>query len=255
MSVINKQRKGQNTLIGALVGMGPRSTGLFYDHVMAKATEIYGAKNDMDFPKMMLSSVPTPFLPGEKLDLSAMERILVKAAQELALVNPNFIVMPCNIAHQYILAMQTAIPNIPILNMIKLTVNRVIDVISDIKNTKVGLIATQATVNTSLYQSQLTKKNLETFHSRTLQSKVTKLLTELKIHGLSDKAEILWTNVTNVLKTNDCTHAIIACTDISPCFSSFNNANLEFIDSLATLAHATISKYLSGIGNRQKIST
>ena len=47
----------EKVIIGALVGMGPNSTSLFYDCVMEYARKLYGAKLDIDFPEMILISL------------------------------------------------------------------------------------------------------------------------------------------------------------------------------------------------------
>lgn len=69
-------------IIGALVGMGPNSTAPFYDAVMNYARKLYGAKNDMDFPEMVMISLPTPFVPGVELDHSQMISILTDAVEK-----------------------------------------------------------------------------------------------------------------------------------------------------------------------------
>lgn len=47
--------------IGVLAGMGPRSTAPFVDMLVTECHIGYGAKYDMDFPKMHIISLPTPF--------------------------------------------------------------------------------------------------------------------------------------------------------------------------------------------------
>ena len=48
-------------MIGILTGMGPKSTGPFIDQVVSAFQSLTGAKNDIDFPPMMIYSLPTPF--------------------------------------------------------------------------------------------------------------------------------------------------------------------------------------------------
>ncbi len=47
--------------IGILAGMGPKSTAPFIDQVVTECQTRYGAGNDMDFPPMMIHSIPAPF--------------------------------------------------------------------------------------------------------------------------------------------------------------------------------------------------
>lgn len=47
-------------IIGILAGMGPRSTAPFIDLVIDECQRQYGAQNDIDFPSMMIYSLPAP---------------------------------------------------------------------------------------------------------------------------------------------------------------------------------------------------
>jgi aspartate racemase len=47
--------------IGILAGMGPRSTAPFLELVYDECQMQYGAKNDIDFPEIVVFSWPTPF--------------------------------------------------------------------------------------------------------------------------------------------------------------------------------------------------
>ena len=69
--------KGDETMIGILAGMGPKSTGPFVDTVVAGCQTIYGAKHDMDFPHMMIYSCPTPFYIDRPIDHEAMKKRLL----------------------------------------------------------------------------------------------------------------------------------------------------------------------------------
>lgn len=50
--------------VGILAGMGPRSTAPFIDLVVTEYQVQYGARVDIDFPKMMICSQPAPFYEG-----------------------------------------------------------------------------------------------------------------------------------------------------------------------------------------------
>ena len=62
----------QQPTIGILAGMGPRSTAPFIDLVLTECQSQYGATNDIDFPKMMICSLPAPFYPDRPTDHAAM---------------------------------------------------------------------------------------------------------------------------------------------------------------------------------------
>ncbi len=224
--------------IGALVGMGPNSTGPFYDSVMNYARSLYGARFDIDFPEMVLVSLPTPFYPDRVIDDAAMMARLTDGIVILNQAEVDFIVIPCNVVHQYCAQMQSLTP-IPILNMIDLVVTAL-----DVPvGTKVGLIATTPTIRSKLYQDKLAAKGFEVFHTDDLQMKVIALLTELKQSQQSAHALALWSELVHDLDRNGCTHAVIACTDITPCIE-WAHSKICFVDSGDVLAKAAIEEYI-----------
>lgn len=225
--------------IGALVGMGPNSTGIFYDKIMEYARIIYNAKYDIDFPEMVMISLPTPFYPDRDINDEEMKAKLAEGIRVLALTEADFIVIPCNIVHKYYKFMQS-LTQIPILNIIDITVA---SLTNKSFNTKVALIATTPTIKSHLYQDKINSEKITFFHNTMLQDKVIILLMELKAFKLSNHAIALWKELITYLEIQDCTHAVIACTDISVCINS-QRTNIEFVDSNDLLAKMTIQKYL-----------
>lgn len=85
--------------IGVLAGMGPRSTAPFVDMLIQACQDLYDARNDMDFPKMHIISLPTPFYPGIPVIDRDMANALKRGIAELVKVGVDLIVVPCNLAH------------------------------------------------------------------------------------------------------------------------------------------------------------
>ncbi len=224
--------------IGALVGMGPNSTGPFYDSIMNYARSLYGARFDIDFPEIVLVSLPTPFYPDRAIDDAAM---MARLAEGIAILNQaevDFIVIPCNVVHQYYAQMQS-LTSVPILNMIDLAVTA----LDAPAAAKVGLIATTPTIQSKLYQDKLAAKGFQVFHTDDLQVKVIALLTELKQSQQSARALALWSELVHDLERSGCTHAVIACTDITPCIE-WVQSRICFVDSGDVLAKVTIELYM-----------
>ena len=91
----------KNPLIGILAGMGPKSTGPFVDQVVAVFQSMTGAKNDIDFPSMMIYSLPTPFYVDRPIDHVLMEKTICSGLKKLEACGVSFVAMPCNTAHLY----------------------------------------------------------------------------------------------------------------------------------------------------------
>jgi len=69
--------------IGILAGMGPRSTAPFIDLVITECQRQYGARDDIDFPKMMICSQPAPFYEDRPTDHVAMKVAIHAGLQDL----------------------------------------------------------------------------------------------------------------------------------------------------------------------------
>jgi aspartate racemase len=227
-------------IIGALVGMGVGSTAPFYDSVMNYARKLYHAKNDIDFPEIVMISLPTPFVPGEELDHQQMITILVDAITRLNSLEVSYIVIPCNIVHLYYESMQRA-SSTPILNIVTITVEKLSKLLP--KEKPIALIATSSTCNSGLYQKEILARGFELFHTQELQSLFDNMLIELKANQLSDKAKTYWQAIVDYLKVENCAGGVVACTDISSCVKLYTK-DLLFVDSMDALAEDTIRQYM-----------
>lgn len=229
--------KGDETMIGILAGMGPKSTGPFVDTVVAKCQTIYGAKHDMDFPHMMIYSCPTPFYMDRPIDHEAMKKAIIKGAQKLESTGVEFIAMPCNTAHLYFEELQQSL-SIPILNMVDETLQAIP------KNVKrVALLATEATVQAGIYQDGITKRDIEYIHHETWQEMINQIITYIK-YGEVEEARELWNALVLQLR-DEVDTAIIACTDLNVVASE------DFVDSSQCLAKAVVRMYVGNIRRPQ----
>ncbi|MEK5250487.1 amino acid racemase [Bacillus sp. FSL R9-9530] len=220
-------------MIGILAGMGPKSTGPFVDTVVAGCQTIYGAKHDIDFPHMMIYSCPTPFYMDRPIDHAAMKKAIIEGAQRLESTGVDFIAMPCNTAHLYFEELQRSI-TIPILNIVVETLKAIPE------NTKrVALLATEPTVQASIYQDGITKRNIEYIHNEQWQEMINQIITCIK-GGEIEEARKLWSLLVLQLK-DEVDTAIIACTDLNVVVSE------DFVDSAQCLAKAVVRIYASNI--------
>ncbi|MEB9681905.1 amino-acid racemase [Bacillus thuringiensis serovar pingluonsis] len=220
-------------MIGILAGMGPKSTGPFVDTVVAECQTIYGAKHDMDFPHMMIYSCPTPFYMDRPIDHEAMKKAIIEGAQKLESTGASFIAMPCNTAHLYFEELQQSL-SIPILNIVDETLKAIPETAK-----RVALLATEATVQSGIYQDGIVKRNIEYIHYEQWQESINQIISYIK-GGEIEKAHELWNTLVLQLR-DEVDTAIIACTDLNVVASE------DFVDSSQCLAKAVVRMYLSNI--------
>ncbi|EDX66310.1 amino acid racemase [Bacillus thuringiensis] len=224
-------------MIGILAGMGPKSTGPFVDTVVAECQTIYGAKHDMDFPHMMIYSCPTPFYMDRPIDHEAMKKAIIEGAQKLESTGASFIAMPCNTAHLYFEELQQSL-SIPILNIVDETLKAIPETAK-----RVALLATEATVQSGIYQDGIAKRNIEYIHYEQWQESINQIISYIK-GGEIEKARKLWNALVLQLR-DEVDTAIIACTDLNVVASE------DFVDSSQCLAKAVVRMYVENIRGSQ----
>lgn len=223
-------------MIGILAGMGPKSTGPFIDNVVKQCQEIYGAKDDMDFPHIMIYSCPTPFYIDKDINHEKMERAIIGGAQKLESTGVDFIAMPCNTAHLYFDQLQASI-SIPVLNIVDETIKEI-----PARVQKLALLATDATVQSGIYQEGFVKRGIEYIQNDNWQTIINQMIHKIKI-GQINEASNLWNTLCLEL-TATVDAVVIACTDLNVVIETSQH-HFHIVDSSTYLAKAVVNKYLS----------
>ena len=225
------------TVIGILAGMGPRSTTPFLESVLDQCQIQYGAKYDIDYPHIVIYSLPTPFYLDREINDNDMKNALLNGLTKLVNLNVKFISVPCNTVHQYFDEVLKDI-KIPVLNMIEISISRI-----PVKLKKIGLLATPSTISSNVYQGALTDRGIEIVLDDDLQAEVVDLISSVKENN--DKSLLIdkWNRLANQFKDKGSDGLIIACTDLA-FVNSANHYGMNIIDSSKCLAEATIEEYL-----------
>lgn len=225
-----------NPTIGILAGMGPRSTAPFIDLVVEECRIQYGAQNDMDFPPMMIYSLPTPFTMDGPVDHEAMKRAITGGLRKLASTGVDYIAMPCNTAHAYYGELAQSI-DIPLMNIIAETVVNLPQ-----KPQKSTLFATTTTFNTGLYQQAIRDKGHTFVFREAWQDRIDAIIRAIKMSD--DKAVMIWTELLDEVYEESVDQVVIACTDLNA-VSDQTAPEIPVIDSARCLARAVVKKYMS----------
>lgn len=223
-------------VIGILSGMGPKSTSPFIDNVIKNCQELYNAKDDIDFPHMMIYSCPTPFYLDKPINHYEMEKAIIEGSKKLENTGVNFIAIPCNTAHIYFDKIYQSL-SIPLLNMIDETINTI-----SINSKKVAILGTVSTIESNIYQNKLKKLKIEYVENIKWQNYVNEIINNIKSKNQINQASILWKKLYMELSDSVDT-VIIACTDLNVIIENTED-KLQFIDSSECLAKAIVNRYL-----------
>ena len=229
-------------MIGILGGMGTQA-GLDFCNKLAK---INRGKLDQQYPLFILyNKSDTPQRPENLKKYFNVLNALVKGCKMLQKNKCKFIVMPCNTAHYWYDDIQKKI-NIPIVSMPK-------EVFLDTKktckkNSKIGLLSTEATLETKVYHKHFDKDFQLVSPINSLQkTSVNKSIKYVKM-GKIKEAEKAIRPAVNYLMKIKCKKIILGCTELPIAifaFKSFKKIKQSkiFIDPNLLLANVSMKKY------------
>ncbi len=138
-------------LIGILGGMGPAATIDFMQKMLVHTP----ARRDQEHVPVIVASVPQ--IPDRTEAYRGIGRsplaALIASGQRLVQAGASAIVIPCNTAHLWFEDLERAF-QIPMLHIVDAALERVRSVGTGLTNagaTKIGLLATRATIESDLY--------------------------------------------------------------------------------------------------------
>ena len=229
-------------MIGILGGMGTQA-GLDFCSKLAK---LYRGKLDQQYPMFILyNKSNTPKRPENLKKYYNVLDELVKGCKMLSKNKCKFIVMPCNTAHYWHHDIQKKI-KIPLLSMPREVFNYTKKTCK--KNTKIGILCTEATLKTKVYHQYFDKKYDFISPTKNLQtSSVNKSIKYVKMGKVKEAEKALRPAVNQLIKKK-CKKIILGCTELPIAlfaYKSFKKAKESklFIDPNLLLAQICMKKY------------
>ena len=246
-------------MIGILGGMGTQA-GLDFCNKLAIQ---YRGKIDQDYPLFFLynkSNIPgRPESIGKtagalsnrfenivsKKKYEKVLKSLVDGCKKLEKAKCKFIVIPCNTAHYWYKDLQKKI-KIPIINMPKEVFNHTKKNCK--KNTQIGLLATEGTLKTKVYDKIFNKNFKLFFPNNKLQKKsVNQAIKDVKMGNVKKAAKIIQPAINYLIK-NKCKKIILGCTELPIAIFAYQSiktvkSSKIFLDPNLILANAAMKKY------------
>ena len=246
-------------MIGILGGMGTQA-GLDFCNKLAILNR---GKIDQEYPLFLLynkSNIPgrpesiglqTKNLSNKstnknsKLKYNKVLKSLLKGCKLLEKNKCKFIVIPCNTAHYWFDDLQKKI-NIPIINMPKEVFKFTKKNCK--KNSKVGLLATEGTLKTGVYNKIFDKDYNLIQPSQSLQkNSVNRAIKFVKMGNVKAAAKTIKPAINSLIKMK-CKKIILGCTELPIAifaFKSFKNIKSSkiFLDPNLILAHSAMAKH------------
>ena len=212
----------------------------------SKLAKLYRGKLDQQYPMFILyNKSNTPKRPENLEKYYNVLDELIKGCKMLSKNKCKFIVMPCNTAHYWYQDIQKKI-KIPLISMPKEVFNYTKQNCK--KNTKIGILCTEATLKTKVYHQYFDKKYEFISPTKNLQrSSVNKSIKYVKMGKVKEAEKVLRPAVNQLIKKK-CKKIILGCTELPIAlfaYKSFKKAKESklFIDPNLLLAQICMKKY------------
>jgi len=248
-------------MIGILGGMGTQA-GLDFCNKLAMLNR---GKIDQEYPLFILynkSNIPgrpesiglhaktlstLPQKPKNIIKYNKVLKSLLDGCRSLEKSGCKFIVIPCNTAHYWYDDLKKKIKT-PILHMPKEVYTHA--KMSCVKYSKIGLLATEGTIKTGIYDKFFDNNFMLIKPKKTLQvSSVNKAIKYVKMGKVKDAEKAIKYAVNYLIKMK-CKKIILGCTELPIAIFAFKSfmkikKSKVFLDPNLILANVSMKKYIS----------
>ena len=231
-------------MIGILGGMGTQA-GLDFCNKLAVLNR---GKNDQKYPLFILYNKSN--IPKRPENLKKYYNVLKSLVAGCNLLKKNkckFIVMPCNTAHYWYDDLQKKI-KIPIISIPKEVYLHTKKTCK--KNSKIGILSTEATLKTGIYNRYFDENFKLVSPEKSLQTRyVNKAIKYVKL-GKVKEAEKAIKPAVNYLMKIKCKKIILGCTELPIAIFAYKSfktikESKVFIDPNLLVANVSMKKYKS----------
>lgn len=228
-----KERK--EGILGVLGGMGPQATNTFYQRIIDRTQ----AEKDQEHLQVLIWSdakIPDR-TAGILAGPEAAEQVyqaLLDGARLLERAGCTVLAIPCNTSHYFADRLQAQL-KIPLIHMIRETVAA----IQAMGKKTVGILATDGTVQTGIYQKELTAAGLTpvTLPERLQKTVMSIIYDEIKKGETGSREK--FGEVDAWLRQAGCDCAILGCTELSV-YRALHSLPPYYMDAMEVLAEQAI---------------
>ena len=231
-------------MIGILGGMGTQA-GLDFCNKLAKLNK---GKTDQQYPLFVLYNKSN--IPGRPENLHKYNKVLkslLAGCKFLEKSKCKFIVIPCNTAHYWFDDLEKK-TKIPIISMPKEVYVHSVKTCK--KNSKIGLLATEGTLKTGVYNKFFKKNFILIEPKKNLQlNSVNRAIKYVKMGKIKEAEKAIKPAVSYLIKKK-CKKIILGCTELPIAIFAFKSfkkikKSKTFLDPNLILANVSMKKYKS----------
>lgn len=219
--------------LGVIGGLGPMATA-YYLELVIRMTD---AKRDQEHPEIIILNIPSiPDRTAFILDKSQDDPLgpMVELGKQLKSLGATVVATPCITAHYFHEALQDGI-GLPVIHAIRATA----ELLRSAGVRKVGLMATDGTVQSGIFQRQVEECGMEiVLPSREGQKGVMTLIYDQVKAGLEPDMS-LFASIRDELCRNGAQVIVLGCTELS-LLKKEHDLGSGILDALEVLAKESV---------------
>ena len=227
---MDNNNPNKNLTIGIIGGMGPAATLDIFSKILA----LTPANCDEEHLNIQIDNNPIP---------GANRVPLCERARRMEICGADFIIIPCNAAHEHFDAVQASV-NIPVVNMIRESVRTIANNFPHIN--RVGIMAWHKTLSAGLYQKMLIEYGIKPIipNQSDWQTLINLINAVKSGKGLEEKPEVI--ALGEKLVKEGVQAIILGCTEL-PIMISQKDFQVPTIDATLVLAQTAVNLALGKI--------
>ena len=220
--------------LGILGGMGPQATQIFYQRILDRTD----AERDQEhLPTLILSDTEMPDRTAAILSGNA-ERVYVRLLEDARLLEREgctAIAIPCNTSHYFVDELQKEL-TIPILHMVRETCK----VLAARGCKRVGILATDGTIQTRTYQKECAAQGFEGVAPDEATQKLVMSVIYDEIKKGEKGSREKFAAIDRALRALGCDAAILGCTELSV-YRVYHGLPDFYVDAMEVLVEKSIT--------------
>ncbi len=220
--------------LGVLGGMGPQATQVFYQRILDKTD---AARDQDHLPTLIWSDTGMPDRTAAILGggTEGVYARLLAGAKLLEREGCTVLAVPCNTSHYFADRLQGEL-SIPLLNMVRLSAAAM----GALGCGRVGILATDGTIQTGLYQAECAALGLEAVAPGPEAQKLVMSIIYDEIKRGETGSREKFAMVDKDLRSKGCDGAVLACTELSV-YKDYHGVPDFYLDAMDVLAEACIT--------------
>lgn len=224
----------QSARLGILGGMGPQATQIFYQRILDRTD----ASCDQEhLPALILSDTEMPdrtvaILSGEG---EKVYRRLLADAQLLEQSGCTAVAIPCNTSHYFADELQKEL-RVPIIHMVRETCR----VLAARGCRRVGILATDGTIQTRTYQKECAAQGFEGVAPDEATQKIVMSIIYDEIKKGEKGSREKFAAIDRALRAMGCDAAILGCTELSV-YRVYHGLPDFYVDAMEVLVERSIT--------------